>query len=142
MKISKAALAAIFAGGAAMLGTSIPVEAQVRTALTAVTRPAAGERSGLAASRTRAMAAATGAAARTAGDAHFGAGQYAEAAELYRAALQKGGEDANLVNSRLGAALALAGRRAEAEAAFRLVTGPRADLAGFWLAWLSRRPAA
>jgi tetratricopeptide (TPR) repeat protein len=117
-------------------------EAQVRTALTAVTRPAAGERSGLAASRTRAMAAATGAAARAAADAHFGVGQYAEAAELYRAALQKGGEDANLVNSRLGAALALAGRRAEAEAAFRTVTGPRADLAGFWLAWLSRRPAA
>jgi tetratricopeptide (TPR) repeat protein len=116
-------------------------EAQVRAALTAVTRPAAGERSGLAASRTRALAAATGAAARAAGDAHFGAGQYAEAAELYRAALQKGGEDANLVNSRLGAALALAGRRAEAEAAFRLVTGPRAELAGFWLAWLSRRPA-
>jgi tetratricopeptide (TPR) repeat protein len=117
-------------------------EAQVRTALTAVTRPAAGERSGLAASRTRAMAAATGGAARAAADAHFGVGQYAEAAELYRAALQKGGEDANLVNSRLGAALALAGRRTEAEAAFRTVTGPRADLAGFWLAWLSRRPAA
>ena len=117
-------------------------EPTVRTAITAVTRPAAGERSGLAASRTRAMAAATGAAARAAADAHFGAGQYAEAAELYRAALQKGGEDANLVNSRLGAALALAGRRAEAEAAFRSVTGPRAELAGFWLAWLARRPAA
>lgn len=122
-----------------MLDASEPT---VRAAITAVTRPAAGERSGLAAARTRAMAAATGAAARTAGDAHFGAGQYAEAAELYRAALQKGGEDANLVNSRLGAALALAGRRAEAEAVFRSVTGPRADLAGFWLAWLSRRPAA
>jgi tetratricopeptide (TPR) repeat protein len=117
-------------------------EPQVRTALTAVTRPAATERSGLAASRTRAMAAATGTAARAAADAHYGAGQYAEAAELYRAALQKGGEDANLVNSRLGAALALAGRRTEAEAAFRSVTGPRADLAGFWLAWLSRRPAS
>ena len=32
-------------------------------------------------------------------DAYFGYGQYAEAAELYRAALQKGGEDANLVNT-------------------------------------------
>jgi tetratricopeptide (TPR) repeat protein len=116
-------------------------EAQVRTALTAATRPAAAERSGLAAARTRALAAATGAPARAAADAHYGAGQYAEAAELYRAALQKGGEDANLVNTRLGAALALAGRRAEAEAALRSVTGPRADLAGFWLAWLSRRPA-
>jgi tetratricopeptide (TPR) repeat protein len=116
-------------------------EPQVRTAITAATRPATTERTGLARARTQAMAAATGAAARAAGDAHFGNGQYAEAAELYRAALQKGGEDANLVNTRLGAALALAGRRAEAETAFRAVTGPRADLAGFWLAWLSRRPA-
>ena len=81
------------------------------------------------------------AAAREAGDAHMGFGEYAAAVELYQAALQKGGEDANLVNTRLGAALALAGRRAEAEAAFRAVTGNRADLAGFWLAWLARRPA-
>lgn len=116
-------------------------EAQVRSALTSVTRAAATERTGLAAARTRALAGATGAAALAAGDAHFGNGQYPEAAELYRAALQKGGEDTNLVNSRLGAALALAGRRAEAEAAFRSVTGPRADLAAFWLAWLARRPA-
>jgi hypothetical protein len=35
----------------------------------------------------------------------------------------------------------MAGRRPEAEAALRLVTGPRADLAGFWLLWLARRPA-
>jgi hypothetical protein len=95
----------------------------------------------LAGLRTGAMAATgTGSQARTAADLHFGHGQYAEAAELYRAALQKGGEDPNLVNSRLGAALALAGRRPEAEVALRAVTGPRADLAGFWLAWLARRP--
>ena len=99
------------------------------------------ERAGLARLRTQALAAATGAQARAAGDAHFGHGQFAEAAELYRAALQKGGEDPNLVNTRLGAALALAGRRPEAEAALRAVTGPRADLAGFWLAWLARRAA-
>jgi tetratricopeptide (TPR) repeat protein len=116
-------------------------EAQVRAAITAATRPATTERTGLARLRTQATAATgTGAQARAAGDAHFGNGQYAAAAELYRAALQKGGEDTNLVNTRLGAALALAGQRAEAEAAFRSVTGPRADLAGFWLAWLARRP--
>ncbi len=67
-------------------------------------------------------------------------GQYAEAAEFYRLALQKGGEDANLVNLRLGAALALAGRGPEARAALAMVSGPRADLASFWLAWLQRRP--
>ncbi len=87
------------------------------------------------------MAAPTGQMARTTADAFYGYGHYAEAADLYRAALQKGGEDANLVNTRLGASLALAGRRAEAEAAFHAVTGTRATLAQFWLLWLASRPA-
>lgn len=86
-------------------------------------------------------AAATAQQARAAADAHFAYGQYGEAATFYQAALQKGGEDANLINSRLGASLALAGRRLEAEAALRAVTGPRGDLAGLWLVWLARRPA-
>jgi tetratricopeptide (TPR) repeat protein len=116
-------------------------EAVVRQMTTANTRRATTARSGLARARTQALAAATGAAARAAGDSHFGFGEYATAAELYRAALEKGGEDPNLVNTRLGAALAMAGQRAEAEAALRAVTGPRADLAAFWLAWLARRPA-
>ena len=72
------------------------------------------------------------------GDRHYGAGEYAQAAEMYRAALQKGG-DANSINIRLGAALALANQRAEAETALRAVTGPRADLAQLWLLWLSSR---
>lgn len=114
-------------------------EAVVRQAVTANNRQATRDRAGLARRRTQALAASTGAGALAAGDSHFGYGQFAEAAELYRAALQKGGTDPNLVNSRLGAALALAGQRAEAEAAFRAVTGPRADLAAFWLAWLARR---
>ena len=61
--------------------------------------------------------------ARRTADAYYGYGQYAKAAALYRAALQKGGEDPNLVNLRLGIALAQAGNRAEAETAFRAVTG-------------------
>jgi hypothetical protein len=36
-------------------------------------------------------------------------------------------------------ALALAGQRAEAEAAFRSVTGPRAELASLWMLWLAQR---
>lgn len=103
-------------------------------------RAVAADRAALPGQRARALAAASGASARGAADALFGHGQYAEAADGYRAALQKGGDDANLVNLRLGAALALAGRGPEAEAALRAVTGPRADLAGFWLAWLARRP--
>jgi Tfp pilus assembly protein PilF len=120
-----------------MLEAAKPVVAQ---AMTATVRRAAADRAALPRLRAQAQAAAVGAPARTAADAHFAFGQYGEAAELYRLALQQGGEDANLVNLRLGAALALAGRRPEAEAALRATTGPRADLAGFWLAWLARRP--
>lgn len=98
------------------------------------------DRAALPGLRARAQA-GTGAAARAAADNFYAYGQYGDAASLYALALQKGDEDANLVNLRLGAALAMAGRRAEAEAALRLVTGPRADLAGFWLTWLANRPA-
>ena len=115
--------------------------AEARQMLTAATARIAEDQASLPRLRTSAMAAPTGQMARTTADAYYGYGRYAEAADLYRAALQKGGEDANLINTRLGASLALAGRRAEAEAAFHAVTGPRATLAQFWLLWLATRPA-
>ncbi|MGQ0589916.1 MAG: tetratricopeptide repeat protein [Sphingosinicella sp.] len=101
----------------------------------------AEDRPTLARSRTQALA-GTGRQARIMGDAYYAYGQYADAAELYRAALQKGGEDAGMVNTRLGAALALGGQRAEAEAAFRAVSGSYANLAQLWLAWLERPATA
>jgi hypothetical protein len=113
-------------------------EPRVRQQVTGLTNRAAQARAGLARARTQALAAATGAPSLAAADAHLGLGQYAPAIELYQAALQKGGEDINVINVRLGMALALAGRRPEAEAVFRAVTGPRADLGAFWLAWLAR----
>ena len=85
-----------------------------------------------------ALAAASGTPALRTADAFLGHGRYPEAIALYQAALQKGGVDANLVNMRLGIAHARAGQRAEAEAAFRAVTGPRADLASYWLLWLGQ----
>jgi hypothetical protein len=122
-----------------MLDSAKPAIAQ---AAAAINRRVAADRPALARLHVQgSAAAATAQQARAAADAHFAYGQYAEAAALYSAALLKGGEDPNLVNSRLGASLALAGRRPEAEAALRAVTGPRADLAGFWLVWLARRPA-
>ena len=116
-------------------------EAQVRQLIASTNRGATQARAGLARARTQALAGSTGAAALAAGDAHFGFGQYAQAAELYRAALEKGGEAPNLVNTRLAAALALAGQRAEAQAALAAITGPRAELAGFWTTWLARPSA-
>jgi hypothetical protein len=42
---------------------------------------------------------------------------------------------------RLGIAHAQAGQRAEAETAFRAVTGPGTELAALWQVWLARRTA-
>lgn len=113
--------------------------ALMRERLALATRRSTEDRGSLAAERTAALAGRDGAAALRLGEAYYGYGEYGPAAELYRAALQKGGTDANLVNTRLGAALAQAGQRAEAEAAFRAVTGPRAELAQYWLLWLQSR---
>jgi tetratricopeptide (TPR) repeat protein len=87
----------------------------------------------------RARAAATGTLALSSADAYASYGDYAKAVDLYRVALQKGGVDPNVVNTRLGIALALAGRKPDAEAAFHAVSGPRVQLAGLWLTWLSQR---
>jgi len=108
-----------------------------RARLNEATQRAANDRTSLAGERASALAGSNGGAALRVGDALFSYGEYGQAAELYRAALQKGGQDANVVNTRLGAALALGGQRTEAEAAFRAVTGPRAELAQLWLLWLS-----
>ncbi|MDB5662462.1 MAG: hypothetical protein JWN59_800 [Sphingomonas bacterium] len=72
-------------------------------------------------------------------DALYGYGDFAQAAALYRLALQKGGVDTNLVNTRLGASLARSGDKEGAKQAFAAVTGPRAALARYWTVWLDRR---
>jgi predicted Zn-dependent protease len=118
-----------------------PTEGAFRTLIATTGAAATSARGSLDANVRAARAGTTAQPALTAGDALFGQGRYADAAELYRSALQRGGLDAALVNTRLGSALALAGQRVEAEAALRAVTGPRAELAQFWLIWLARRPA-
>ena len=85
--------------------------------------------------------AANGKLALSTGDAYLGHGNYAKAIELYQLALQKGGIDAATANTRLGIAYGKAGQKAEAEAAFKAVTGggPRQQLAEYWLIWLGRQ---
>ncbi|WP_343528371.1 hypothetical protein [Sphingomonas sp.] len=91
----------------------------------------------LAPTEARAKAAGDGKLAALTAEAYYGQGNYAKAVDLYRTALQKGGVDANEVNTRLGIALAAQGDKAGAKAAFDAVKGaPRADLAGFWNTWL------
>lgn len=88
---------------------------------------------------TEARAAPAARLAMRVGDAYYGYGDYAKAAELYRAALTKSGADANLVNLHLGMALARGGDKAGASAALKAVGGPQAELAKFWLVYLATR---
>lgn len=79
--------------------------------------------------------AANGKVALGTGDAYFGYGNYAKAAEMYKIAVAKStGVDAATANLRLGAALAEAGDKAGATAALQAVQGgPRQQLAQYWL---------
>ncbi len=92
---------------------------------------------------TKARAGANGTLATQTADAYLGAGEYAKAIALYRLGLQKGGVDADTVNTRLGIALARSGDKAGAKEAFAAVKGtPRADIAAFWTTYLDQAPAA
>lgn len=110
----------------------------VATLLANANRRIGEDRSSLVGEIARARSGNNANVTRALADALYGYGRYAEAADLYRTALTKTGADSNLINLRLGAALARAGQRAEAEAALRAVTGEPADLARLWLAWLAR----
>jgi tetratricopeptide (TPR) repeat protein len=67
------------------------------------------------------------------GDAYYGYGDFAKAAEFYRAALTKPGVEADVANLHLGMALAAQGDKAGAAAALQKVGGSYADLGKFWL---------
>lgn len=86
-----------------------------------------------------ALAGGTAKAALDAGDALYGHGAFAEAANLYRTAAGRPGADKNLANLRLGIALAQSGDKAGATAALSAVSGPQAEVAKYWLAWVSTR---
>jgi tetratricopeptide (TPR) repeat protein len=73
------------------------------------------------------------------GDRYYAMGDYAKAVELYRIAMGKPGVDAAVANLHVGMALARAGDKAGATSAFNAVTGPRAEIAKFWLTWLNQK---
>jgi predicted Zn-dependent protease len=104
-----------------------------------ISAKSAEDRAALTGLESRARSGANGDLALRLAEGFFGHKDYGKAVEYYRLALQKGGVDANLVNTRLGIALANAGQKAEAEAAFKAVTGPRAELASYWMLWLAQR---
>jgi tetratricopeptide (TPR) repeat protein len=70
------------------------------------------------------------------GDRYYGLGNYAKAAETYRAALAKSDADANVGNLHLGMALARSGDKAGAAAAFAKVGGSLSEIAKYWQVYL------
>ena len=97
------------------------------------TAKSAGDRAALAAQARTALGGTQAKPIMVLGEAYFGYGDYAKAAELFRAAQGKAGVDAELARLRLGMALAAAGDKAGASTLLRLVTGPRAEIARYWL---------
>jgi len=85
-----------------------------------------------------AKTAANGMALLRIGDRYYGMGNFAKAAELYRQSMGKPGVDGNVANLHLGMALARAGDKPGATAALNAVTGPRADIAKYWLLYLAK----
>ena len=107
--------------------------------LATATAKAVGDRAALDGAAKAATASADGKKAMTIADAYLGYGDYAKAATLYRAALTKSGTDTAIANLRLGMALAMSGDKAGAQAALSAVSGPKAEIAQFWMTYLAQR---
>lgn len=86
--------------------------------------------------------AANGRAALGIADAYASYGDYASAVEMYDKAASLGGVDVNTVKLRKGAALARSGQKDAAKQILTTVTGPRADLAQYWIISIDNPPAA
>jgi tetratricopeptide (TPR) repeat protein len=117
---------------AGKIKASDPVIAELETALKGKPSPTAAELA------SREAGAKVPTAFLRIGDAYYGAGNYAKAAEMYRQAAAKGA-DANVANLRLGEALAMSGDKAGAAAALGKVSGSQAEIAKFWLTYAQRQ---
>jgi tetratricopeptide (TPR) repeat protein len=104
----------------------------------------AADKASLPASDKKARAAANGQTALVTGDAYLGYGQFPQAIDLYKVALQKGGADANVVNLHMGEALAQSGQKPAAAQAFASVTGLLQTVAQYWAIYADKgaQPAA
>jgi hypothetical protein len=111
------------------------LSAAAKTSLASATAKSASERSAATGGEKAANAAADGKAALTVANAYLANGESAKAAALYRTALKKGKIDADLVNLRLGIALARAGQGSDADKAFAAVTGASKPIADLWAAF-------
>ena len=129
---------AVLQDGAAANSISLQSPTIARTLALAKGKSIGDRAAATAAARTAAKA-ASAQPLMGAADRLLGYGDYAQAATLYRAALGKSGADTNLINLRLGEALAQSGDKAGATAALQSVGGAQAEIAKYWLAWVSTR---
>jgi hypothetical protein len=121
----------------------IPASSASANDLLRVANQAIATEGSLAPVEAKAKSGANGRIALNTGDAYLGMGNYAKSIELYRVALEKGGVDADTVNTHLGIALANSGDKAGAKTAFAAVKGaPRADIASLWTIYLDNPPTA
>ncbi len=108
----------------------------------AATSKIAGDKSSLGSAEADSQKAANGKIAAATADAYLGYGDYAKAVTLFELAKQKGGVDADEVNTRIGIAKTLSGDNAGAKAAFEAVqAGSRKQVANLWLAYLGTKGA-
>jgi len=84
-------------------------------------------------------AAVNGTALLRIGDRYYAMGDYAKAVELYKMSMGKPGVDTSVANLHIGMALTRAGDKAGATAALNSVTGPRGEIAKFWLTYLNQK---
>jgi tetratricopeptide (TPR) repeat protein len=110
---------------------SMPMVAETLTGLKGKKKPTAADLA------TASKDAKTGAAKLNVGNRFYGNGDYAAAADQYKAALAAGA-DAGLANLRLGMALARSGDKAGATAALKAVSGTYAPIAGYWLIYVAK----
>jgi predicted Zn-dependent protease len=86
-----------------------------------------------------ARSSSSGVTAQGAGDVFFSFGSYAEAADMYQVALEKGVKDREMVLTRLGIAQAKAGELDKARASLTQIAGSRAPVAKMWLAYIDTK---
>ncbi|WP_374549166.1 hypothetical protein [Sphingobium yanoikuyae] len=99
-----------------------------------------GDKSSLGAAEADAGKAANGKVAAATGDAYLGYGDYAKAAAMFELAKQKGGVDADEINTRLGIAKTMGGDNVGAKSAFEAVQGgARKQIADLWLTYLGTK---
>lgn len=102
----------------------------------------AGDKSTLGAAEADARKAANGKIAAATADAYLGYGDYAKAAAMFDLAKQKGGVDADEVNTRMGIAKTLGGDLPAAKTAFQSVQGgARKQIADLWITYLGTKGA-